>query len=72
MALTRDEREKLNNTHDAVIRIETVLGNGDKGICHDVSSLKKKVWRVEIIIALVIGSGILGGGAWGLRELLLR
>jgi len=66
MALTKDEKQKLDNTHDAVIQIRTVLlgANGDdKGLCGEVKSLaishyhlKKYFW---ILVAFLIGTGFI-------------
>lgn len=77
MALTKEEREKLDKTHDRVAQIATVLlgTNGDDGLIGDVkintralmtltekhNSLNQNFW---ILVAGLGGSGMLGGGIW--------
>ena len=67
--ITEREIEAIHDTHDKVIRIETILGDGDAGLLHEVKDQGKKIRRVEIIIASLVGSGILGGGALGIMQL---
>ena len=62
MALTKEERQKLDEVHDKVTTIVERLGNGDAGLCHDVRLAKVRIWRLEIIMALLIGSGVISGG----------
>ena len=63
MALTKEEKQKLDEVHDKVITIVERLGNGDAGLCHDVRLSKKRIWRLEMIMAILFGSGVRGGGA---------
>ena len=58
--------EAIHETHDKVIRIETLLGNGDEGLLHDVAENKKKINRVELVIVGLCSSGALGGGILGM------
>ena len=66
--ITEKEINAIHETHDKVIRIETIL---DNGLIDEVENQGKQIRRVELIIALFIGSGVLGGGAFGLFKLLL-
>ena len=70
MALDKEERRKLDETHDSIIRIETLLGNGDKGLCYDVRCLSSSHYRLKrnfwIFTSFLAGSGVLGGGLWAL------
>ena len=72
MALNREERQRLDETHDSIIRIETVLlgTGGDNGLVGDVKrlaishfKLKKNFW---VLVSFLAGSGVLGGGIWAL------
>jgi len=64
--ITEREIEAIHDTHDKIIRIETILGDGDEGLCHEVNEHQKRIHRIEIVIASLVGSGILGTGIWGL------
>ena len=68
--LTKDERQKLDETHDSIIRIEVLLGNGDKGLCEDVRRLANSHYRLKknywVLVSFLAGSGVLGGGLWAL------
>ena len=64
-ALTKEDIATIHATHDEVIRIKTLLGNGDKGLCHDVQCTQKRVNRLELIVVGVFSSGALGGGVFG-------
>ncbi len=68
--LTDNDLKIIHDTHDAVIKITTVLGDGDEGLCGDVKSHSQRLNRIEIVIAGLIGSGVLGGGAIGILKLL--
>ena len=72
MAYTKEDKEKLNETHEAVIKLKTVLlgANGDKGIVGQVNENTKKVNRNTIILAALLGSGVLTGGGIGIAQLL--
>ena len=71
--LTKDERQKLDETHDTVITLKTVLlgADGNPGLIDQVHSNTKRSTRNTIIIAGIIGSGALGGGVYGLIQLLM-
>ena len=66
MALTKDERQKLDETHDCIIRLETVLlgTDGDNGLVGDVKLLAKSHFKLKknfwILVAFLAGSGFLG------------
>ena len=71
MALNQDEKRKLDESHDAIIQVKTVLlgVNGDDGLCGDVkrvveshSKLKRNFYS---LIGFLVGSGVLGGSLWG-------
>lgn len=66
--LTKDERKKLDETHDSIIRIETVLGNGDDGLVGDVKRIAKSHYNLKrnfiILVSFLAGSGVLTGGIW--------
>ena len=65
-------KETGEKTHDEVIQIKTVLlgANGDKGLVGDVNSNKKEIKVLSIIVWYIVGSGILGGGVWGIASLI--
>ncbi len=71
MALTKDEREKLDRTHDTVIEIKTVLlgTDSDNGMVGDLKRLAKSHYKLRtnfwLLIGILVGSGILGGSLWG-------
>ncbi len=67
---TKRELDAIHATHDMVIRIDTILGNGDKGLCHDVRCHNKRINRIELFLAFLIGCGMLGGGTVGLLKFL--
>jgi len=66
------QSEKIDETYKIVTELKVVLlgKNSDKGIVGQVNSNTKKINRANIIIASIIGTGILGGGAAGLVQLL--
>ena len=74
MPLTKDERKKLDETHDTVIELKTVLlgADGNPGLIHQVNSNTKRSHRNTVILAALIGSGILGGGTIGIIQLLIN
>ena len=67
MPLTKDERQKLDETHDSVIRLEVMMN----GMVKQVGENTKRSVRNSIIIAGIVGSGALGGGVYGLIQLLM-
>ena len=78
MALNQDEKEKLDETHDASIQVKTVLlgANGDDGLCGEVKRLAERHYELAAshnklkrnfygLITFLAGSGVLGGSLWG-------
>ena len=68
--LTVKDIEALWETHDKVIKIEAILGDGNTGLCQDVKSNTRRLNKLEITVAAIIGSGALGGGIWGVVHLI--
>jgi len=69
--LTAKDVKAIRETHDKVIKIMTLLkGNGGEGLLQKADNNRKRITRVEIIIAAILGSGALGGGAYGLIQLI--
>jgi len=68
--LTDHDIKAIHETHDKVIRIDTILGNSGKGLIHDVSNNKKKIERIQLILVSIVSSGALGGGILGLVKML--
>ncbi len=64
--LTEKDLEAIHDTHDKVIKIDTILGNGGKGLCYEVQEHGKRINRVELVIVSLCSSGVLGGGILGL------
>ena len=65
MPLTAEDIKKIRETHDAVIRIVTLLGNGNPGLIATVgqhtkslNSLWQKFW---LLVGILVGSGVLAG-----------
>lgn len=73
MALTKEERQKLDETHDSVLKLEVVLlgKNGYDGIVGQVQENTKRSIRNTIILASFFGLGTLGGSAFGIVRFLL-
>ncbi len=65
--LTQEHLIMIQETHDKIIRIETLLGNGDAGLCRQVSTNTKRINSLCIILAFIGGGG---GVALGVVELL--
>ena len=66
------DREKLDETHDTVITLKTVLlgTNGDNGVVGQVKDNTKRSHQNRIIIALFMGSGLIGGSIFGVVQML--
>ena len=64
--------EKLDRVESVVIELKTVLlgKNGDKGLVGQVDDNCKSISHIKIILAAILGSGLLGGGFLGLIKLL--
>ena len=65
MQLSQKDIDALWETHDEVIAIKNTLGNGNRGLCRDVSQNTKRITRIEIFLALAVG-----GGGYGISKLL--
>ena len=59
---TEKDREKLDETHDSVLKLKTVLlgTDGDNGVVGQVKENTKRSHQNRIIIALFMGSGTTG------------
>ena len=66
------ENELLKETHDSVIEIKTVLlgKNGDDGLVGDFGRLSRSHYKLKqnfwILVAFLIGSGVLVGSLVGI------
>ena len=69
---TENDRVKLDETHDHVIRLSTVLlgveGTKNGGLVRDVNFMKVDVSKLKkyfwLLVGLLLGSGVLGGSLW--------
>jgi len=68
--LTEKELQAIHETHDAVIRLETIIGNGEQGLYVEVRNHGKRITRIEIILAALVGSGVLGTASFQIVKLL--
>ncbi len=68
--LTEKELDAIHDTHDKVIKIDTLLGNGEKGLCYEVRCHNKRIGRIEIVIGGLIASGVITGGGVAIAKLL--
>ena len=68
--LTKDDLQRIHDTHDAVIAIKQILGDGHEGLCHDVRCHQKRISHIEIAFAFLVGTGFLTGGTIGLVKLI--
>ncbi len=68
--LNQNDIDAIHATHDKVIRIDTIIGNGDKGLCYDVRCQQKRINRIELFLVFLIGSGMIGGGVISLLGLI--
>lgn len=70
--LTKDEHQKLDETHDTVIELRTVLlgADGNEGLCAKVEKVAKSHYKLKsyfwILVAFLVGTGIITGGIIGL------
>ena len=64
--------EMIRETRDIAKRLETLMGNGDKGLLEDIREHSKQIVllhskhnrlerRFILLIGFLVGSGILGG-----------
>ena len=67
MALNTEEREKLEETHDAVLILKTVLlgKDSDNGLVGDV---KRNTKNINKLYAALIGISLVIGGGTGLAQ----
>ena len=74
MALTPDEKKIIDETHDTVITLKTVLlgANGNKGLSDIVEEHTKKINRITMILVGISSSGLLGTGIWGIVKVMLE
>lgn len=63
---TERDLDAIHDTHDKVIRMDAILGNGDSGLCRDVREHQKRISRIELVIVGVVSTGGLTGGIIGL------
>jgi len=68
--ITEKEIEAIHSTHDKVIRMETMLGNGNAGLCHAVRDHQKRIRIIEITLAILLGGSGLVGSGFALAKLL--
>ena len=68
MALTKDERRKLDETHEGMGEVRTVLlgAKGDIGLVGEFRELAKSHYKLRrnfwMLIAFLVGSGIITTG----------
>jgi len=71
---TEKHAELLQETHDKVLIVVERLGNGKQGLCDDVRSNTEKIESLTeyfwVTLGILIGTGVLGGGVWGIAQLL--
>jgi len=71
MALNKEEREKLDATYDLVKELKIILlgKNSDKGLMGDFLNVARSHWSLRrnfwILVAFLVGSGIIGGSLIG-------
>ena len=72
MATLEEIDKKLDRVENGVIELKTVLlgKNSDKGLVGQVNDNTRRINHNTIIIAALIGSGVLGGSIVGLIKLL--
>jgi len=71
--MNQDDRDKkIEETHDVVIQLKTViLGiDGDPGLVGLVYSNTRKINKITIILAGLIGTGLVTGGSIALSRLI--
>lgn len=75
---TERHAEMLQETRDAMLEMKTVIlgKNGDKGmvgklndVCESHYSFKE---RIYLVAGILVGLGVLGGGGYGLAQLLIK
>ena len=79
MDLTKEDITAMRETHDIVIRLGTLIGNGDSGMSSDIREHTKAITdlynrhnklrgRFLLLVGVLGGSGILTGGTLALLE----
>jgi len=66
----KEINKKLDTYHEATLTLHTVvLGkNGDVGLVGKIADLTRFQGRCLIVFGVLIGSGVLGGSAWGIAQ----
>lgn len=83
MEFTEQHSKQISETHDIALELKTVLlgKNSDKGLVGKVSESCDKLEEIEkdhnklkrqfwLVVGLLVGSGVLGGGIYGLIQAL--
>jgi len=67
VALNKEERKKLDDTHDAAITLMTVLlgKNSDNGLVGDV---RRNTKNINKLYAALVGISLVIGGGTGLAQ----
>ena len=74
MALNKEERKKLDETHDTVIILKALLlgDRGDNGMVGDFKRLSKSHYNLRtrfwLLVGILAGSGLLSGGIYGIIQ----
>ena len=63
MSLTKDERQLIQDTHDAGIEVKTVLlgANGDDGLVGEVKHIAKSHYKLRLCFWLLVSSLLASG-----------
>ena len=72
--LSDEQAKKIDQALTSIVEIRTVLlgaeGEKDAGLCSEVKELQKGQTTLNrnfwVLVALLVGLGLLGGGVWGL------
>lgn len=75
MELTEQDIAAIHETHDAVVKLNTlIVGNGTPGLCDRVKSLEadhaQTKGRLYTLIGVLVGSGAISGSVIGIQSLL--
>lgn len=76
MEFTEEHAKSLQDTHDAVIRIETTLlgQNGHPGVVDKLVTIcdehEKLKGQFKLLVGILIGSGVLSGTVVGILQAL--
>jgi len=75
---TERHETMLQETHDAAIKIKTVLlgENGVKGLCGEHEELKHDYYdfkrRCILVFGVLIGAGVLGGSGYAIFQAIIQ